>query len=193
MSYIFLGISYILSGIPFLNILGIILIPIGWILLGKRFNRKLWIVTGVLGISLLILSFGLILYLFLKITADMEKIIYLRRFMISIKTFDRGFLLSNLQLDKKFIIMIIIWFLNYICYSISQLISLWVAGSVFNQILLKISVILSIVGVFLGIFFVIFPMIILLIIIIFYLSNIIAGIGFLLIRYERKHYTISVT
>jgi uncharacterized membrane protein len=37
-----LGIAYILSLIPFISIVGYILLILGWIKLGNKYNEKLW-------------------------------------------------------------------------------------------------------------------------------------------------------
>ncbi len=53
----FLGISYILQGIPYVNILGFILVPIAWLVEGFREHKGLWIGTGISGL----VSLGLII------------------------------------------------------------------------------------------------------------------------------------
>jgi len=53
----FLGISYILQGIPYVNLLGFILVPIAWLIEGFRERKGLWIGTGISGL----VSFGLII------------------------------------------------------------------------------------------------------------------------------------
>ncbi len=50
MSKTLLGISYILSAIPLMNVAGIVLLPIAWLLEGRRRGKKLWMITGVIGV-----------------------------------------------------------------------------------------------------------------------------------------------
>ncbi len=50
LSKTFTGISYILQGIPYVNIIGLFLVPISWIIEGAEKRRKLWVLTGILGL-----------------------------------------------------------------------------------------------------------------------------------------------
>ncbi|HDJ83874.1 MAG TPA: hypothetical protein ENG44_02620, partial [Desulfurococcaceae archaeon] len=55
-----LGIGYILAAIPYVNIIGTLLVAIGWFTLGKERDRGLWKVTGILGIVSFILMIAAI-------------------------------------------------------------------------------------------------------------------------------------
>ena len=175
MGLLFLGISYILSGIPLINIVGILLVPFGWILLGKKFRRIIWMITGFLGILTLIIS---IIFTAEKFSAYGKRYVLIK--MIPFEFIETG----RFMIDEKSLFLILAWFLIAVSYGILQLISLWIAGSFFKQILLKLSVVLSSISISLMIFIFIFPIVFLLSIILIYVANIIAGIGFLLVKYE---------
>ncbi len=51
-----LGVGYILLLIPLLNIVGLILVALGWYYLGKREEQSVWKVTGILGLLLFAVS-----------------------------------------------------------------------------------------------------------------------------------------
>ncbi len=56
-----LGISYILSGIPYANLLGLLLVPISWIFEGRSKKKGLWTATGILGLlTVVLLIVGLV-------------------------------------------------------------------------------------------------------------------------------------
>ncbi len=46
----FLGLSYVLLGIPYLGLIGVILVPIAWIADGVGKRRRLWVVCGFTGL-----------------------------------------------------------------------------------------------------------------------------------------------
>ncbi len=185
MGLLFLGISYILSGIPLINIVGILLVPFGWILLGKKFRRIIWMITGFLGILTLIISIILIIYFMKFINFTAEKFSAYGKRYVLIKMIPFEFIeTGRFMIDEKSLFLILAWFLIAVSYGILQLISLWIAGSFFKQILLKLSVVLSSISISLMIFIFIFPIVFLLSIILIYVANIIAGIGFLLVKYE---------
>lgn len=55
MSKTLLGVAYILLSIPYVNILGMFLVPIGWVVEGRARKRGLWTATGVVGLISVIL------------------------------------------------------------------------------------------------------------------------------------------
>ncbi|MCD6324487.1 MAG: hypothetical protein J7L55_05220 [Desulfurococcales archaeon] len=52
----FLGVSYILLGIPYLGVIGVVLVPIAWVVEGFDKRRRLWIVSGFLGLLAIALA-----------------------------------------------------------------------------------------------------------------------------------------
>jgi magnesium-transporting ATPase (P-type) len=50
MSKTLLGVAFILLAIPYVNVVGLILVPIGWILLGRKAGKGLWTATGIVGL-----------------------------------------------------------------------------------------------------------------------------------------------
>ncbi len=55
MSKTLLGVAYILQAIPYVNIVGLFLVPIGWIIEGRARKKGLWTATGVIGLLAVIL------------------------------------------------------------------------------------------------------------------------------------------
>ncbi len=120
-----LGIGYILSIIPVINIVGLILLIVGWIKLGNKYKENLWKWVGysaILGIIAMILAFSTLFG--------------------ALITVNMGMLVANLIASLAIAIPAIVLML---VYAILQLIGLWNAGKKFNSGLLKAGAILSII------------------------------------------------
>lgn len=123
-----LGIGYILSIIPVINIIGSILIIIGWVKLGNKHKENLWKWVGysaILAIIAVILMFSTLIG--------------------SLLTGNIGAIFASFTMMVPVLAL-------YILYGILQLIGLWKAGTKFNSGLLKAGGILSIIPIlnFLG-------------------------------------------
>ncbi len=184
MGHLFLGVSYIISGIPFINILGLLLIPIGWFILGKKYARGLWMITGVVGIVSVIISFAIVLYF---LTFIKTRFISYEKFL-QVNMYIRYEFFDFIKFSKELLLIVSLWLLIVIIYGALQLISLWTAGTYFKQVLLKVSVAMYLISIMISPFFIILPITMLITIILVYVSNIIAGVGFLLIKYESSGY-----
>ncbi|MEM5843971.1 MAG: hypothetical protein QXX07_03895 [Candidatus Aenigmatarchaeota archaeon] len=121
-----LGIAYILSIIPVLNIVGLILLILGWIKLGNKYNENLWKWVGYSAILAIIASI-------LAFATLMGSI-----FAMAAGILDVSAVLSN------FLVLAPVLLLSLV-YAILQLIGLWKAGTKFNSGLLKAASILSII------------------------------------------------
>ncbi|MGC8812177.1 MAG: hypothetical protein ACP5O8_01150 [Candidatus Aenigmatarchaeota archaeon] len=115
-----LGIGYILSLIPGINIIGAILLIVGWIKLGGKYNENLWKWVGYLGILSIIAT-----------------ILILSTMMGSILTGNVEALFGALLTTIPVLALMI-------AYWIAQGVGLWSAGKKFNSGLLKAGGVLSI-------------------------------------------------
>lgn len=119
-----LGIAYILSIIPIVNIIGLILQIIGWIKLGNNYKENLWKYVGYSAIL------GLIAML-----------LFVPTILGAMATGDVGAMMTSIFTVGAAAIVL------FLIYAILQLIGLWKAGSKFNSNLLKAGAILSIIPV----------------------------------------------
>ncbi len=53
----FLGVSYIIMAIPYVGLIGAVLLPIAWLIEGRSKRRGLWVAAGIVGIIAIVLSF----------------------------------------------------------------------------------------------------------------------------------------
>lgn len=127
-----LGIGYILAAIPYVNIIGILLVAIGWFTLGKERDRGLWKVTGILGIVSFILMIAAI--------AIATSIFFAA--MGSPAAIERALAAGIGSLAALIIAGIFI-----IIFGILQLICLWQFANVYDSKLVKIAVILYILTI----------------------------------------------
>jgi hypothetical protein len=112
-----LGIAYILSLIPFISIVGYILLILGWIKLGNKYNEKLWKWVGYSAILAIIAT------------------------VILFVTMGGAILSGNVSLLFGSLLGLIPVAILLLLYGILQAIGLWKAGNKFNSGLLKAGVI----------------------------------------------------
>jgi len=112
-----LGIAYILSLIPFISIVGYILLILGWIKLGNKYNEKLWKLVGYSAILAIIAT------------------------VILFVTMGGAILSGNVELLVGGVLGLLPAFILIFIYGILQAIGLWKAGNKFNSGLLKAGVI----------------------------------------------------
>ncbi len=161
MSKTLLGISYILLAIPYINIVGVILLPIAWIIEGRRRKRGLWTATGILGlISIILIIIGMVALIgaLFPLISSLQHEITIGQGQ-SPQTFPGNFteeLLKKMPVGLAGIAVIAVASLLYIVYFILMLASLYQAGSFYRSGLIKASAILYIVGIVVAILFVIF-------------------------------------
>lgn len=124
-----LGIGYILAAIPYVNIIGILLVAIGWFTLGRERDRGLWKVTGILGIVSFIL-----MVVAIAVTASI--------FFTSMSS--PTALEQVLAAGIGSLAALVIALIFLMIFSILQLICLWQFANVYNAKLVKIAVILYI-------------------------------------------------
>ncbi len=165
-----LGIGYILMAIPIIDIIGLIITPIGWFLLGKREGKGLWKATGITGI----ISFILVLVA-LAITGIGAAFEMFTGAVAPTEIF-RG---ANAVLIAAAILLLI--------FAILSIASLWSAGKHYDSGLLKAASILWIVTIVLAIISIPLAIVLLffglglwiLLAILAFIANILAGVGFL--------------
>ncbi len=155
-----LGISYILLAIPYINIVGVILLPIAWIVEGRRRKRGLWTATGILGlvsIILIIIGMAALIGALLPLISSLQHEITVGQGQPP-QTFPGNFtgeLLKKTPAGLAGIAVIAVASLLYVVYFILMLVSLYQAGSFYRSGLIKASAILYIVGIVVAILFVV--------------------------------------
>ncbi len=161
MSKTLLGISYILLAIPYINIIGAILLPIAWIVEGRRRKRGLWTATGILGlISIILIIVGMVALIgaLLPLISSLQHEITIGQGQPP-QAFPGNFtegLLKKTPVGLAGIAVIAIASLLYVVYFILMLASLYQAGSLYRSGLIKASAILYIAGIVVAILFVVF-------------------------------------
>ncbi len=205
MSKTLLGISYILLAIPYINIVGVILLPIAWIIEGRRRKKGLWTATGILGlisVILIIVGMAVLIGAVLPLIGSLQHEITAGQGQppqIFPGNFTRE-LLKKVPVGLAGIAVMAVASLLYVVYFILMLVSLYQAGSFYRSGLIKASAILYVVGIVVMILFVVIiitqsashaisgaggvfvgGLLIGVIIagILLFISNILAGIGFL--------------
>lgn len=127
-----LGIGYILAAIPYVNIIGILLVAIGWFTLGKERDRGLWKVTGILGIVsfiLMIIAIAVAASIFFAAMGGPAALEHV------------------LAAGIGSLAALVIAFIFIIIFGILQLICLWQFANVYDAKLVKIAVILYILTI----------------------------------------------
>ncbi len=205
MSKTLLGISYILLAIPYINIAGVILLPIAWIIEGRKRKRGLWTATGVLGlISVILIIVGMVALIgaVLPLISSLQQEITVGQGQQP-QAFPGNFtenLLKKMPVGLAGIAVMAIASILYVVYFILMLVSLYQAGSFYRSGLIKASVILYIIGIVVAILFIAFVITratphaaggvggtfvggllvgVILAGILLFVANILAGIGFL--------------
>jgi hypothetical protein len=148
LSRVFSGISYILQGIPYVNVVGLFLVPISWIIEGAEHKRKLWIVTGALGlltIGLFIAGIALALTALspeiMRVASNPQigvKNITSEEVKKLVSSLTPNMLSSGLVLGASLV--------TGIAYFVLMVVSLFQAGDVYLTNTLKIGAVLFIVG-----------------------------------------------
>ncbi|MEM7825380.1 MAG: hypothetical protein QW412_00790 [Candidatus Aenigmatarchaeota archaeon] len=118
-----LGIAYILSLVPVVNLVGFILLIVGWIKLGNKYKENLWKWVGYSAILAIIAAIITFITLFESLSTGGIEAIY-----------------SSLVTAIPVLVISII-------YGIIQALGLWKAGTKFNSWLLKAGGIVLIVPV----------------------------------------------
>jgi len=54
----FLGVSYIILAIPYVGLIGAVLLPIAWLVEGRSKRRGAWVAAGIVGIVAIVLAFA---------------------------------------------------------------------------------------------------------------------------------------
>ncbi len=127
-----LGIGYILAAIPYVNIIGVILVAIGWYTLGKDRDRGLWKATGLLGIIAFILIIVAIAVGASIIFAAMG---------------NPQAIAHALAASAGAIIALIIAAIFLVIFGILQLVCLWQFANEYGSTLVKVAVILYILTI----------------------------------------------
>lgn len=122
-----LGIGYILAAIPLVNIIGILLVAIGWIILGKERGRGLWKVTGILGIVSFILMIIAVITIMSMMFTSMSNPVMIEHLLIA---------------SIGSLIVLVIAYMIIVVFYILQLICLWQFANIYNSKLIKIAVVL---------------------------------------------------
>lgn len=217
MSKTLLGISYILLAIPYINIVGVILLPIAWIIEGRRRKKGLWTATGILGlisIILIIVGFVALIGSILPLVTSLQHEITAGQGQTP-QVFPGNFseeLLKRTPIGLAGIALMAIASLLYVVYFILMLVSLYQAGSFYRSGLIKASAILYIIGIVAAILLVVFVITqaashavsgaggifvgsmlagVIIAGILLFIANILAGIGFLTAKEpeeEQKYY-----
>lgn len=145
----FLGISYILQGIPYVNIVGFILVPIAWLVEGFKKRRGLWVGAGIAGIAM----FGFIIAGVIYIIQALH-IPYLFRYIgmgaIPSGTMPKDLVSAINGLNPALfgsLLIIAVGVLLGIIYFILMLISIFQAGNMYSSAILKVGGILYVVDV----------------------------------------------
>ena len=129
MSKTVLGIGYILLAIPGISFVGLIIVPIGWILLGRNKGRGLWTATGVIGLLTFILAIALVVsapFIMGTLFGGMMG----------------GEIGTAMTASATVLALLAAVAILGLIYAILMLISLWQAGNYYRTSLLKIAVIL---------------------------------------------------
>jgi len=156
-----LGISYILLAIPYVNVIGAILVPIAWIAEGRRRKKGLWTATGILGlisIALVIVGVAALIGALLPMVTSIQHEITAGQAQ-SPQVFTGNFtedLLKKMPMGLAGIAVISLASILYIIYFVLMLVSLYQAGSLYRSGLIKASVVLYIIGIIVMILFIAF-------------------------------------
>ena len=149
----FLGISYILQGIPYINLLGFILVPIAWLVEGFRERKGLWVSAGISGL----ISFSLVIAGVISILQALHLSQLLRYSGMSMNSMPSSTLPENIMkalhggnpaLLSSLLIIVAGLSLGLI-YFLLMLISVFQAGSIYSSSTLKVGGILYIIDVIL--------------------------------------------
>lgn len=159
-----LGVGYFFSLFGF----GFIILPFGWFFLGKKYNKKVWITTGLLGFSLVILILIAIYFWLKEFSYDALNVYKI----ISGNTT----LLFNTE-DTIFTLLGIGISIAGTIFLLAQIICLWLASNFFNSILIRLAAILFIINIALSMFGISIALLI---------AAVIASIGFILLKEKPK-------
>lgn len=161
MSKTLLGVSYILLAVPYINVAGAFLLPIAWIIEGRRRKKGIWTATGILGlISIILITVGFVALIgsVLPLVTSLQHEITVGQGQppqIFPGNFSEG-LLRRTPSGLAGIALMAIASLLYVVYFILMLVSLYQAGSFYRSGLIKVSAILYIIGIAAVILFVAF-------------------------------------
>ena len=212
MSKTLLGISYILLAIPYINVVGAFLLPIAWIVEGRKRKKSLWTATGILGlVSIIMIIIGMVALIgaILPLITSLQHEITANQGQP--QTLPSGFteeLLKKTPLGLTGMAVMAIASLLYVVYFILMLVSLYQAGSFYRSGIIKAATALYIIGTVVAILFIVFAvtqavthaisgsggiftgsMLVGVIIagVVLFIANILAGIGFLTAKEPEEH------
>ena len=163
MSKTFIGVSYLLQGFPFINFIGALLVPIGWILEGRSKKKGFWIATGIVGLIGIALAIAGLAMVFSSLIAFITSEIQRGKLLWNISYETRPvrplirneivhemmrLLISNPALLSGMLLVLIGILVGFI-YVVMSLVSIFQAGKLYSSGLIEVGGILFIVAIIL--------------------------------------------